>query len=182
MTANSISNPEFLPKRTAELAEQETKNEHVNTDINPIDFIDGYLVENGVEADKVDTWKLNNFITEEDHNRFNNSAINVQMYAVNRVLRLYLGLKAEEDTRAIRAALIDGLPYDEWKELMTDYVLSPLAEHISTGKIDMKIITPEDAGIVDDNDELPEIINQDDTVIVQTDIPVQEEASTTEQQ
>lgn len=107
---------------------------------NPMQFIDRKLKEKGVPEEQVDKWKGQYFQTEAEKTSYETSDLRSQMFGANRLMRLYLG-KMEENTRAIRCAVIDGLAYEEWQELITDHVVPVLSQHITTGKY--SLLNPE---------------------------------------
>lgn len=110
----------------------------------PMEHIDNELRKLNVPEDKLQGWKRGYFQTEEEIDAYNKATRSEQMFCVNRLLRLYMGLM-EENTRAERCALIDGVSYKEWRELMHDYILRIIAEHLTTGKwerINQELATP----------------------------------------
>lgn len=97
---------------------------------NPMEFIDNRLSEKGVEENT--KWRSKYYNTEEKVEEFKQSPLPAQLFSTNRVLRMYLG-NMEQDTRHIRCAVIDGIPYKEWQDLMVDHVVPVLGEYITLG-------------------------------------------------
>ena len=145
----------------------------------PMEHIDNELRKLNVPEDKLQGWKRGYFQTEEEIDAYNKATRSEQMFCVNRLLRLYMGLM-EENTRAERCALIDGVSYKEWRELMHDYILRIIAEHLTTGKwerINQELATPlkEDDEIVHIETGIETV---DNTAVAAEDTPKETSAET----
>lgn len=145
----------------------------------PMEHIDNELRKLNVPEDKLQGWKRGYFQTEEEIDAYNKATRSEQMFCVNRLLRLYMGLM-EENTRAERCALIDGVSYKEWRELMHDYILRIIAEHLTTGKwerINQELATP-----LEEDDEIVHIETGietvDNTAVAAEDTPKETSAET----
>ena len=126
-TDNTFTKPEFFQASEVQDVADDGHPE------SPMEHIDNELRKLNVPEDKLQGWKRGYFQTEDEIAAYNKATRSEQMFCVNRLLRLYMGLM-EENTRAERCALIDGVSYKEWRELMHDYILKIIAEHLTTGK------------------------------------------------
>lgn len=170
---NTFTKPEFFQASEVKDVVDDGHSE------SPMEHIDNELRKLNVPEDKLQGWKRGYFQTEEEMDAYNKATRSEQMFCVNRLLRLYMGLM-EENTRAERCALIDGVSYKEWRELMHDYILRIIAEHLTTGKwerINQELATPlkEDDEIVHIETGIETV---DNTAVVAEDTPKETSAET----
>lgn len=170
---NTFTKPEFFQASEVKDVVDDGHSE------SPMEHIDNELRKLNVPEDKLQGWKRGYFQTEEEMDAYNKATRSEQMFCVNRLLRLYMGLM-EENTRAERCALIDGVSYKEWRELMHDYILRIIAEHLTTGKwerINQELATPlkEDDEIVHIETGIETV---DNTAVAEEDTPKETSAET----
>ena len=170
---NTFTKPEFFQASEVKDVVDDGHSE------SPMEHIDNELRKLNVPEDKLQGWKRGYFQTEEEMDAYNKATRSEQMFCVNRLLRLYMGLM-EENTRAERCALIDGVSYKEWRELMHDYILRIIAEHLTTGKwerINQELATPlkEDDEIVHIETGIETV---DNTAVAAEDTPKETSAET----
>lgn len=170
---NTFTKPEFFQASEVKDVVDDGHSE------SPMEHIDNELRKLNVPEDKRQGWKRGYFQTEEEMDAYNKATRSEQMFCVNRLLRLYMGLM-EENTRAERCALIDGVSYKEWRELMHDYILRIIAEHLTTGKWER--INQELAAPLKEDDEIVHIETGietvDNTAVAAEDTPKETSAET----